>query len=161
MSVLPGRLGTLRIRDIMTADPFVLRETMTLLEAVRQLQAHNHSGAPVVEETGKLVGTLSLRDILKTKREHDSDEGSGNSSALMTAPSLPRDQRAEPVREHMRKSPGHTTQDKFLLDAARIMADQHMHRLPIVDEEGTLVGLVSTMDILAALVNVADEASEA
>jgi CBS domain-containing protein len=44
-----------------------------------------------------------------------------------------------------------------LLKAARTMCEQHLHRLPVVDDEGRVVGIISTMDIVAAVVNAVDE----
>ena len=44
-----------------------------------------------------------------------------------------------------------------LIEVARAMCSGHWHRVPVVDDEGALIGIISTMDVLAALVNVADE----
>jgi CBS-domain-containing membrane protein len=39
------------------------------------------------------------------------------------------------------------------------MCDGHWHRVPVVDDAGALCGIISTMDVLAALVNAADESA--
>ena len=40
------------------------------------------------------------------------------------------------------------------------MCSGHWHRVSVVDDEGALINIVSTMDVLAALVNVADEPNQ-
>ena len=44
-----------------------------------------------------------------------------------------------------------------LLKAAKVMCDQHVHRLPVINDEDRVVGIISTMDIVAALINAIDE----
>ena len=44
-----------------------------------------------------------------------------------------------------------------LVEVARVMCDGHWHRVTVVDDSGRLKGIVSTMDVLAALVQAADE----
>jgi CBS domain-containing protein len=46
-----------------------------------------------------------------------------------------------------------TAPDAPLVDAAREMLRQHVHRLPVVDASGQLVGIISTMDVLKAFAN--------
>jgi CBS-domain-containing membrane protein len=46
-----------------------------------------------------------------------------------------------------------------LVEVARVMCDGHWHRVPVVDDGGALCGIISTMDVLAALVNAADESA--
>ena len=44
-----------------------------------------------------------------------------------------------------------------LVRAARMMCEQHLHRVPVVNDEGRVVGIISTMDLVAALLNALDE----
>ena len=55
----------LRVRDIMTTDVFTIESTETIATAARALLAQFISGAPVVDDSGKLVGILSEADILR------------------------------------------------------------------------------------------------
>ena len=48
-----------------------------------------------------------------------------------------------------------------IAEAARIMCAEHIHRLPVLDEHGHPVGMVTSLDIAAALVQAVDEAAEA
>ena len=47
--------------------------------------------------------------------------------------------------------------EQTLLMAARIMCEKHVHRLPVLDPDGKPVGLITSMDVVAALVNAIDE----
>jgi CBS-domain-containing membrane protein len=48
-----------------------------------------------------------------------------------------------------------------LLKAAQLMCAKHLHRLPVTGEGRRVVGMVSTMDIVAAVLNALDEAEAA
>jgi CBS domain-containing membrane protein len=48
--------------------------------------------------------------------------------------------------------------DVPLLKAGRIMWAQHVHRLPVVDSQGRVIGIITSSDMVAALVQAADEA---
>ncbi len=47
--------------------------------------------------------------------------------------------------------------EQTLLTAARIMCEKHVHRLPVLNLDGKPVGLITSMDVVAALVNAIDE----
>ncbi|MBU2512281.1 CBS domain-containing protein [bacterium] len=56
--------------DIMITDVDIIRDTMTLMEASLLLEKVNHTGAPVLNPQGKLVGFLTLRDIMKGRKNN-------------------------------------------------------------------------------------------
>ncbi len=165
MARLPGRLGTLVAKDLMMPYVVTITEKMTMEDAIKTLKEKNHSGAPVVDELGHLVGTISVRDIVQTKsvRRPSSNPyhpGSADNSAMW-----PMEYSSGHIDEHnqdlvfnwMRREPPSVTEYSRLIDISRLMCSHHMHRLPVVSHTGKLVGIITTMDILAALVNVADE----
>ena len=57
-------LFALTVQDVMTADPLTLRESEGLSEAIARLKARGVRRAPVVAESGDLVGIVSLDDLL-------------------------------------------------------------------------------------------------
>lgn len=128
------RLKALRVSDVMNRGVVQLRASSSLEDAARGLTEHNLSSAPVVDETGRCIGMLSAVDFLQ--------------------------QRANPagsIRAAMSRSVQCIGWRETLLRAAQVMCVQHVHRLPVIDEAGGVVGIVSTMDIVAALVNAIDE----
>ena len=52
------------VRDVMTPDPIVIRPDDSLAEALRRLLAGKRRHLPVVDDAGKVLGLLSIRDIL-------------------------------------------------------------------------------------------------
>ena len=64
MPKLPGRLGTLTARDIMTKNVIVVVESDTIETAVETLKKNWITGAPVVGERNKFVGILSTNDLV-------------------------------------------------------------------------------------------------
>ncbi len=168
MARLPGRLGTLVAKDLMTPYVVTITEKMTVEDAIRMLKEKNHSGAPVVDEYGHLVGTISVRDIMQNKDGPHRAAGRGYRSGSVDNSALwPVEFAEQPIDEHnqdlvfnwMRREPPAVTEYSRLIDISRLMCSHHMHRLPVVSHTGKLVGIITTMDILAALVNMADESS--
>lgn len=56
--------------DIMNTEVDVIRDKMTLIDASMLLEEANHTGAPVLNAQGKLVGFLTLRDIMKGRKNN-------------------------------------------------------------------------------------------
>ncbi|HVN46135.1 MAG TPA: CBS domain-containing protein [Steroidobacteraceae bacterium] len=56
--------GQLRVADVMTSDPLVLNEETSVEQAIHQLRSRRVRRAPVIDPAGKLVGVLSLDDLL-------------------------------------------------------------------------------------------------
>lgn len=166
MTRLPGRLGTLIARDVMTRDVIVLHETETLEHAAKTLQKHHITGAPVVDAQGHLVGILSLTDVAATAPAAAMPVGLAHSSDVSAwdrfakAEPLDASTAVEQVASRMSRRIKAVSETTTLVDAARLMCDGHWHRVPVVDARGALRGIISTMDVLAAVVNAADELDE-
>jgi CBS domain-containing protein len=125
----------------MTPSAFFVTTGHTLSDAARVFAQHHITWAPVVDPNGKCVGVFSMADLLK----HDKDTGS-----------LAFDS-DEPVTAFMTAKIYITSPDALLLEAAAIMSDRHVHRLPVLDREGRLQGVLSTMDVVAALLHAVEE----
>lgn len=169
MTSLPGRLGTLTANDVMTKSLICVSESDNIDAALATLKSHHITGAPVVDADNKLVGILSLSDLVQT-------DGSAGDSGVSHTPlahgnagatwdlfeiAQPLDEQAgqELVRDRMSSTVTSVTQYAPLVEVARVMCDGHWHRVPVVDAAGKLHGIISTMDVLAAMVHAADEVS--
>jgi CBS domain-containing protein len=88
-------------------------------------------GAVVVKDYGRLIGILTERDMLKAMaaRVHTSDAR---------------------VREWMTEDPLTATAEMDVEDAAQVMLQHNFRHLPILDESGAVVGLVSLRRVVAA-----------
>ena len=116
------------IRDLMTTNPRSLESGSTVMEAARLMRDEDAGIIPVVEGE-KLVGTVTDRDIaIRVVAEGKSPEsvtvGEIASRELVTI---------DPQQE--------------LDEALRLMARHQIRRLPVVEEDGRLVGIVAQADI--------------
>jgi CBS-domain-containing membrane protein len=163
MTVLPGRLGMLTAHDVMTRSIITLQTDERVEDAVVKLRENHITGAPVVDGSGKLVGILSISDLVDQSdatgghKFHGQVEGRGTWQLFSTIDSLAKGSGGQTVGERMSSRVTSVEESTLLLDLARTMCDGHWHRVPVISAEGEVCGIVSTMDILAAIVNVADE----
>jgi CBS domain-containing protein len=140
-STATDRLRSLRVSDAMAPHAFSVRSSHTLAEAARTFAQRHITWAPVVDENDRCVGVFSVADLLKPRENA----------------AIPQFDSDEPVTAYMTSKIYTTTPDSLLLDAAATMSDRHVHRLPVVGHDGRLHGVLSTMDVVAALLHAVEE----
>lgn len=143
----------------MTRDVLCVQATDAVPDAVRQLVEQGVDGAPVVDARGHLVGMLSASDVMvQDAHVHLPTIITlfGMSAELPgQAARYNRDiQRAlaSSVEELMARDPLTITLDAAMSDAATLMHDHDVSRLPVVDDIGRVVGIVARGDVLRYLV---------
>ena len=120
-------------RDIMARHVETLQVDMEIDAAVRQLLRHGHSGAPVLDEEGRLVGVLSEHDAIRVLAEAITEKWPLGS-----------------VGDHMtREIQSVAPHEDLLALASRFVAGQH--RRLLVVEDDILIGLIGRRDLLRAL----------
>ncbi len=156
------RLRTLKVSDVMAKNVVVVSVNQTMEEVARQFTSNDISSAPVIDEQGRCVGMLSAADYLERdcpRREQ------GENPAAMLGHSLVRDESSDSlqivedrdtVNCYMASAVQSIAADAPLVKAGRVMCEAHLHRIPVLDGE-RVVGIVSTMDIVAAMLNAVDE----
>ena len=121
----------MKIQDIMSAEPSTVTPDTPITEAARLMKEHNIGMLPVVESEGsrRLVGVVTDRDITirHVAEGHLSDC---------------------PVREAMTDNVSTAKADENVERVMTLMAQEQVRRIPIVDERGDLVGVVSQADIV-------------
>ena len=121
----------MKIQDIMSAEPSTVTPDTPITEAARMMKEHNIGMLPVVESEGsrRLVGVVTDRDITirHVAEGHLSDC---------------------PVREAMTDNVSTAKADENVDRVMTLMAQEQVRRIPIVDERGDLVGVVSQADIV-------------
>ena len=113
-----------RSENGMISDPVTLSKNHTLAEAKELMTKYKISGLPVVDAENKLIGIITNRDV--KYQEHDNQKV----EELMT-------------KENLITSDKSTT----LEDAKKILLENRIEKLPIVDAENHLVGLITIKDI--------------
>jgi CBS domain-containing protein len=157
---LPGlTLWAETAADLMMTNPMSIRADATVREAVEVLTEHGFSAAPVIDEAGRALGVVSRADILV----HDREKARGGAQAYYEPADL--------TTGGERLGPGFhvTAMDSALvrdimtpavfsvpphLPAAKVVEQLvalKVHRLYVVEEDGTLVGVISALDVLRHL----------
>lgn len=142
------------VADAMSRDPIVVRPETPLNEAIRLLAERRISGLPVVDDASQLVGIISETDLmwqetgvtpppyimlldtviyLKNPAQYERDLH----KAL-----------GQTVGEVMSRNPITISPDKLLKEAAQLMHDREVRRLPVVDAQGKVIGILTRGDIV-------------
>jgi CBS domain-containing protein len=148
----------MRVEDVMTTDVATTNPGALLKEAALELVQRRISGMPVVDSDRQVLGVVSEADILA--KESDEDRGGGGFLQWLVDPGDPWITArfdAVTVGEAMSTPAQTITPDRPLAEAATIMLDEGVNRLPVVSTDGTLVGLVSRGDLVRAFARPDDE----
>lgn len=121
----------MRVEEIMTMDPSSVTPDTPINEAALIMKDQNVGMLPVVESEGsvKLVGVITDRDIAI---RHVAEGHNTNTC---------------PVREAMTEAVTTCRPDDDVEDVMNLMGKEQVRRIPIVDERGSLVGVVAQADI--------------
>jgi CBS domain-containing protein len=145
------------VADVMTRDPIVVRPQTSLQEAIQLLAEKRISGLPVVDDAGKLIGTISETDLMWQ------ETGVTPPAYIMFLDSViflknpaqyERDLHkalGQTVAEVMSKDLITVAPDKPLRDAAQLMHDRKVQRLVVVDSSGKVIGILTRGDIVRVL----------
>lgn len=136
------------VRDVMSIDPLTASPEQSLKDAARVMVESRVSGLPVIDE-GRLVGIITEGDFLRAEADKERTYRPSLLEALLGHDRV-EDVAARTVGEVMTRSLITVTPDELLGDAARMMATQRVKRLPVVDDDGFLVGIISRADVVNA-----------
>ncbi len=123
----------MNVVDLMTTDVIAVSPDTGLREAARLMFRNRVSGLPITDPDGTLVGIISEADFLRLEVERQ--EGT-------------RDQ-GETVGDVMSRGVVTVRPNAEIYEAAKIMAVQEVKRLPVVDEDDRLLGVISRADIVS------------
>lgn len=126
-------LRSVLVKDHMTKNVVTLSPDMEIAHAAQFLIAHNISGAPVLDEHGRLVGVLTERDCMQVAMQADYH---GEPGGL--------------VSNYMSADPQYVSPDETILTLADKFINGRFHRYPVLDK-GRLVGLISRRDVMRAM----------
>ena len=154
------RWALVTARDVMRTDVITVPYATPLSEVERILSDNRISGAPVTDESGHIVGILSLKDIISRYAE-DPDSRPRRGAGfyhLSSEEMLDEDfdtfevpAESEDTAENIMTAQVYAVNvDDGLKTIAAMMSKHRIHRV-LVEEEGRHVGLISTMEILDAL----------
>jgi CBS domain-containing protein len=153
----------MQVGSIMTRKVVTLSPDDTIAEAAMKMSSAKISGAPVVDSSGRLIGILSEADILRSLR-------TSQRSFHLVYPSLSaisvtfREQVTEreaieaykeiekvKVKDVMTKEVEVAHAEDELRTAIKKMISRGINRLPVVDDQGKVIGIVTRGDILRGI----------
>ncbi|MFQ6052114.1 MAG: CBS domain-containing protein [Candidatus Hydrothermarchaeota archaeon] len=146
----------MKVKDIMTKNVITVGPDETVLDVVNILKNNRISGLPVILE-GKVVGIVTEADIMEICEKETVGHLYVWELSSKIREELDRALRdiernaSTKVKEIMTKKVETVSPETGISEAARIMSEKHINRLPVVDEKGKLVGIVSRADIIQAI----------
>lgn len=143
----------MQVKDIMTKKVITVKPDTPIYEVARLLFEQNLTGMPVIDESKKVVGIITEYDLMSRERHihiptfldlmkefkvRDTHQIKKRIKAITQLQ----------VKELMTQEVVRVSPDTEISQAAKIFADQHINPLPVVNETGQLVGIVSRADIV-------------
>ncbi|MDO5760687.1 MAG: IMP dehydrogenase [Bacteroidota bacterium] len=113
-----------RSENGMITNPTTLHENAVVEDALKMMREFSIGGIPIVDNDNKLIGIVTNRDLRFEKDIH------------------------KPLREIMTKNVISTNQGTTFAQAAEILQQHRIEKLPVVDSDGRLVGLITYRDII-------------
>lgn len=123
-----------KARDIMTESPAVCTPQTTAREAAQLMEQNDCGSLPVVEnrDSMKLIGMVTDRDLALRIL------GRGQSPDT-------------PIREAMTSNVSSVKADDDLDAVERLMSEQQIRRVPVVDDQGRVIGIIAQADLAREL----------
>ncbi len=136
------------VRRAMTMEVVTVKPSTDVHVAAELLTRNRISGMPVVDDTDRVVGVISEADILVLtglKKEHGFKDILRH---MMGEPVPIRTKTGNTVGDVMSTPPITALPDDDITDVASILDERRIKRLPVVDEQGKLIGIISRADII-------------
>lgn len=145
------------VADVMTRDPITVSPDTSLTEVIKILAERRISGLPVVNSTGKLIGIISETDLMWQ------ETGVTPPAYIMLLDSVIYLENPARYERDLHKALGQTVEevmtpnavtiapDKPIREAAQLMHERDVHRLPVLDESGRVIGIVTRGDIVRTM----------
>jgi CBS domain-containing protein len=123
------------VGDLMTIEPIVIAPDARIEDAEAMLEKHEVTGLPVVDGDARLVGVISQTDLLR---------GSGDLHSAVR-----RRYTGLRVADLMTSPPITVDVTTPVVEAARLMRDERVHRVVVVDDADRPLGVLSSMDFVS------------
>ena len=148
----------IKVKDIMTTDLITLTLNMDIVTAGNILLENKINGAPVIDESGGLVGILCQSDLIAQQKKLPIPTVFTLLDSVIQLTSKKQIEKqvrkitALTVSEAMTPNPVTVNPDSMLETVAALMVESNFHTLPVIDD-GRLVGIVGKEDILRNLLS--------
>ncbi len=117
------------VKEVMTKNLVTVRLGHTVEEAIKKMVEYDVECLPVVDSDGVLQGLITFRDIV--------------TKALTSKVELAKLK----VEDIMTRNPVACSPTSTVLDVVKIMKNKHLRRIPVVDSDNKLLGLITDFDL--------------
>ena len=131
------------VRDWMTTDVITIHPDMTLPEAHQLMTNEEIRRLPVVDKRDRLVGIVSIGDVRSAEPSPATSLSIWELNYLLSTLTIGKIMTAQPFT---------ISPEATLAEAARMMLEQRVSGLPVVDEEHRVIGIITESDIFAMVV---------
>lgn len=140
-----GRFGDIRLKDIMTREVVTTRPTASLEDIWALLREHHIRGVPVADDSGRMVGMVTIADFLKSRDWRVC-------TSLRQRLKLFLKRKSEATAEQVMSTPVIAArEDTHLAEAFLLFSERGINHLPVTDADHRLLGIVTRLDLLSAL----------
>lgn len=138
------------VADLMTKDVVTVKKESSLEEAARRLTGLRISGMPVVDDKDIVIGVVGELDLISAA---GGERGSAvkNVFRRMLGEPVPSRKQGDHVGDVMSAPPITIRPEADIREAAHILESHRIKRLPVVDEFGRLIGVISRADIVRGM----------
>lgn len=145
-----------KVKNVMSTDVVTVREGTPFKDVVRALSSRDVSAAPVVDRDGHVLGVVSEADLLIKQGTQEVEFARSLASWWSSRRDIRR--AVATTAGTMMTTPAITVTDNATVaGAARLMTQHNVKRLPVVDDDGKLIGIVSRKDVLTVFLRADDD----
>lgn len=147
------------VKDIMTKNVITVKKDASICEIAQTIVDHDISGLPVVDEEGKVCGIVSEGDLVRKEFAPELPDELCILGAVIYYSGLREYQdafrkiAAISAEQLMTKKVVAVHEDDDVSKVAKIMYDKHVKRVPVLDGEKHLLGIVSRRDIVKMMLS--------
>jgi CBS-domain-containing membrane protein len=148
----------LTVKDIMSTNIVSVKPDTEIIEAARLLLEKRFNGLPVVDDAGKVVGIICQSDLIAQQKNLPIPtvftflDGFIPLTSLKKMESEIQKIAAITVADAMTKKPVTVKSDTRIETLAALMVDKKLYTLPVLDNDGKLVGIVGKEDLLKTVI---------
>ncbi len=143
------RFSSVKAGDAMVRKVISVTRKTPLVQVAEAMARHGVSGVPVVEEGERVVGVISEKDFLTRMGEQDAKTFMGVVAECLKGKGCV----AVPIRgqnaEDIMTSPAVTVNEETsIMEIANILTEKNINRVPVINQQGRLVGIISRADVV-------------
>ena len=144
---------SIKAKDVMTRDVVFVDINTPMKEVAQTLGSHGISGLPVVDLEGKVVGVISEKDFLRHLGAQDKMTFMAFVAERLKEAWCVDESIGERTAGEMMTSPAVTVdENRPIIEIATLFKEKNVNRVPVTNQKGGLVGLVSRADIIQSTI---------